>query len=70
MRICTFGHVRTTLNSEDSLRVALQSAHVTEGLPPLFVSRQAPGLVVDIDLSDNSAVRDYLDSAVGESAAT
>ena len=30
----------------------------------------AAGLVVDIDLSDNSAVRDYLDSAVGESAAT
>ena len=45
-------------------------APVTEGLPPLFISRQAPGLVVEIDLSDNSAVRDYLDSAVGESAAT
>jgi len=62
--------VRTTLNIEDSLRVALQSAPVTEGLPPLFVSRQGPGLVVDIDLSDNSAVRDYLDSAVGVSAVT
>lgn len=65
-----FADVRTTLNSEDSLRVARQPAPVTEGLPPLFVSRQAPGLVVDIDLSDNSAVRDYLDSAVAESAAT
>lgn len=65
-----FADVRTTLNSEDSLRVARQPARVTEGLPPLFVSRQAPGLVVDIDLSDNRAVRDYLDSAVGESAAT
>ncbi|MCX6413712.1 MAG: hypothetical protein NTU77_03785 [Actinobacteria bacterium] len=62
--------MRTTLNSEDSLRVVYQSSPVTEGLPPLFVSRQAPGLVVDIDLSDNSAVRDYLDSAVGVSAAT
>ena len=65
-----FADVRTTLNSEDSLRVARQPARVTEGLPPLFVSRQAPGLVVDIDLSDNSAVRDYLDSAVGVCAVT
>ena len=65
-----FADVRTTLNSEDSRQDACQSAPVTEGLPPLFVSRQAPGLAVDIDLSDNSAVRDYLDSAVGESAAT
>ncbi len=53
---------------EESLRVALQSAPVSERLPPLYVSRQAPGLVVDIDLSDNSVVRDFLDDADGRNA--
>lgn len=53
---------------EESLRVALQSAPVCEPMPPLFVSRQAPGLVVDINLSDNSAVRDHLDDAEGRNA--
>jgi len=53
---------------EESLRVSLQSAPVSERLPPLFVSRQAPGLVAAIDLSDNSAVRDLLDEADGGNA--
>ena len=53
---------------EESLRVALQSAPVSERLPPLYVSRQAPGLVVDIDLSDNSVVRDFLDDADSRNA--
>ncbi|MFM8350082.1 MAG: hypothetical protein ACKN9D_03360 [Actinomycetales bacterium] len=53
---------------EESLRVALQSAPVSQRLPPLFVSRQAPGLVAAIDLSDNSAVRDLLDEADGGDA--
>lgn len=53
---------------EESLRLALQSAPVSERLPPLFVSRQAPGLVADIDLSDNSALRDLLDEADGRNA--
>jgi hypothetical protein len=53
---------------EESLRVALQSAPLSEQLPPLFVSRQASGLVADIDLSDNSAVRDLLDEADGRKA--
>ena len=48
---------------EEALRVALQSATVPEQLPPLFSSRQAPGMVVDIELSDSSAACDYLDDA-------
>ena len=53
---------------EESLRVALQSASAPGRLPPLFVSTKPFGLAADVDLSDNSAVRDFLDEADGSNA--
>jgi hypothetical protein len=50
---------------EESLRIALQSAPVPGQLPPLLVSSKPPGLAAEVDLSDNSAVRDFLDNADG-----
>ncbi len=53
---------------EESLRVALQSASAPGSLPPLLVSSKPFGLAADVDLSDNSAVRDFLDEEDGSNA--
>lgn len=66
----TAAHRGCTVTSiiEESLRIALQSAPTPGQLPPLFVSSKSPRLAADVDLSDNSAVRDFLDNADGGDA--
>jgi hypothetical protein len=66
----TAAHRGCTVSSiiEESLRVALQPASAPGRLPPLFVSTKPFGLAADVDLSDNSAVRDVLDEADGSNA--
>jgi len=66
----TAAHRGCTVTSiiEESLRIALQSAPTHGKLPPLFVSSKPPGLAADVDLSDNSAVREFFDNADGGNA--
>ena len=66
----TAAHRGCTVTSiiEESLRIALLSAPTPGKLPPLFVSSKPPGLAADVDLSDNSAVREFLDNADGGNA--